>query len=453
MIPALHIAAETRRKERLARDTVAGSLLQAEAQQERLNVNTLIDRDRAIERAEAIDAMVEAGTDPGPLAGVPVALKDLIDHAGRPTKCGSSFYSEVPDRSARVVERLEQAGAVIVTRTGLHEFAYGFNSENEWFGPVRNPLDPELSTGGSSGGSAAAVAGEQVPVAIGTDTGGSVRVPAALCGIYGLKVTHGRVPLTGVFPLASSLDTVGPLARTIDDLSLAYLAIAGYDASDPWSVDQPVVRPGSARPDLQGLRIGLPVAWLDRGPVTDQVAEAFAEAVAAIRGMGATVQELHDPVLAPPGHIAELAGGEIAALHRRWKSEGKQYGTEVSARLDAALDVDLDAYVEANRWRAEVRQHAAAAFFRFDLLLTPTTGATRKTIGVDAIETSTGQHHHRTVLSWFTALVNTIGAPALAAPLTSDQTPPPSLQLIGPWWTEHRLLEVGATLAETGITH
>lgn len=451
MISATHVAAQIRRGERTARDTVAGSLLQAEAQQERLNINTLIDGERALERADEIDRQVEAGEDPGPLAGVPVALKDLIDHAGRVTTCGSEFYRETPERSATVVERLEGAGAIIVSRTGLHEFAFGFNSENAWFGPVRNPLDPELSAGGSSGGSAAAVAAEQVPLAIGTDTGGSVRVPAALCGVYGLKVTHGRVPLTGVFPLAGSLDTVGPIAADLDDLTTAYHVMAGHDPRDPWSVDQPIVRSGGARPDLQGMRFGLPVAWLDNGPVTDEVVEAFASVVAAIRGLGATVDELDDPVLSPPGLITDLAGGEIAAIHRAWKQEGRAYGEEVDTRLDPALEVDVDRYVAANRWRAEVRQHAAAAFSRFDLLLTPTTGATRKVIGVDTIETATGEHHHRAVLSWFTALVNTIGSPALALPIPSDRRPPPSLQLLGPWWNEHRLLEVGATLAKAGI--
>ncbi|MDH5295486.1 MAG: amidase, partial [Acidimicrobiia bacterium] len=286
MISAAHIAAEVRRGERSARDTVAGALTQADAQQERLNINTFIDRERAIERAEEIDRMVEAGRDPGPLAGVPVAVKDLIDHAGRVTTCGSKFYNEVAETTAPAIERLERAGAIMVTRTGLHEFAYGFSSENHWFGPVRNPLDPELSPGGSSGGSASAVAAEQVPVAIGTDTGGSVRVPAALCGIYGLKVTHGRIPLTGVFPLAASLDTVGPLAATVGDLALAYQAMAGHDPSDRWSAVQPVVTPGGARPDLGGLRVGIPAAWVDTAPITDSVADAFAEAVAAMRGLG-----------------------------------------------------------------------------------------------------------------------------------------------------------------------
>ena len=205
-----------------------------------LNAFTLVDGDRALQRAADLDASLATGADPGPLAGGPVALKDLIDHAGRPTTCGSGFYREVPDRSATVVERIEAAGGVVIGRTGLHEFAFGFSSENDWFGPVRNPWDPATSPGGSSGGSAVAVAAGCAPLAVGTDTGGSVRVPAALGGIAGLKVTHGRIPLRGVFPLAASLDTVGPLARSAADLGLLYRVMAGDDPRDPWSSPRPV---------------------------------------------------------------------------------------------------------------------------------------------------------------------------------------------------------------------
>lgn len=451
MISATRIAAEVRRGERSARDTVAGALTMAQAQQDRLNITTLIDADAALARAEEIDGRVKRGEDPGALAGVPIALKDIIDHTGRETTCGSRFYRHTPEASATVVDRLEAAGGVIVTRTGLHEFAYGFSSENHWFGPVRNPLDPSLSPGGSSGGSAAAVAADQVPLAIGTDTGGSVRVPAALCGVFGLKVTHGRVPLTGVFPLASSLDTVGPIAADVADLTVAYQVMAGHDASDPWSAPQPVVTPGGARPDLQGIRIGLPVAWLDGGPITDEVADAFTEAVARLRGLGATVEELDDPVITAPGMINELAGGEIAGVHRTWKAEGRSYGPEVDVRLDVALAVDLDTYTRAQAWRAGLKQHTALAFSRFDLLVSPATGATRKVIGEDTIVTSSGTHPYRLVLSWFSALVNSMGCPALVGPIPESGNPPASLQLIAPWWHEHRLLEVAATLEEAGV--
>jgi aspartyl-tRNA(Asn)/glutamyl-tRNA(Gln) amidotransferase subunit A len=450
--PAVQVAPAVRRGERSARDVVAGALVIAAAQQERLNVNVLIDEERALARAEQIDTQVAAGGDPGPLAGVPVALKDIVDHAGRTTTCGSSFYRSEPSRSATVVERLEAAGAVIITRTGLHEWAYGFSSENPWFGPVRNPLDPTLSPGGSSGGSAAAVAAGQVTIAVGTDTGGSVRVPAALCGVFGLKVTHGRVPLTGVFPLAASLDTVGPIAGSVADLALAYTVMAGHDPADPWSVDRPVVRPGAPRPDLRALRVGIPVEWLDRAPVTDEVAEAFAATVARLQALGASVVEIRDEGLAPPGMIQQLAAGEAGAVHRAWWGEGKPYGPEVGGRIERAVAVTLDEYVAAQAWRAGVRQRAAAAFAGCDVIATPATGATRKPIGVDTIDTPDGTQHYRSVLSWFTGLVNSMGCPALVGPTAgSAAPPPPALQLVAPWWEEHRLLELAATLESEGV--
>lgn len=445
------VAGEVRRGERLARDAVAGALTLAEAQQERLNTATLIDGPRALARADEIDRLVAEGTDPGPLAGVPIALKDLIDHAGRPTRCGSAFYESVPDRSATVVERLEEAGAVIVSRTGLHEFAFGFSSENPWTGPVRNPLDSELSPGGSSGGSAAAVGGGQVPIALGTDTGGSVRVPAALCGVFGLKVTHGRLPLTGVFPLAPSLDTVGPIAATVDDLSLAYRVMAGFDPLDPWSRDEPLVESHGARPDLKGLRVGIPVRWLDDAPVVEPVAVAFAEAMAALQSLGAVVDEIEDEELVPTAMIGTISAAEAATVHRAWFEEGRAYGAEVAARLRAAMDVTLDDYVAACAWRSGMRGRAAAAFRQVDVIATPTTAAVRKPIGVDEIDVAGESIHYLKPLSVFTALVNVIGCPAIVGPLPSDGVPPASLQLVGPWWREHRLLDVAATLEREGV--
>lgn len=451
MTSATRLAAEIRRGERSAVDAVGAAIVAATRDQERFNACTLVDADRALARAEEIDRRVAAGQDPGPLAGVPVALKDLIDHAGRVTTCGSAFYRETADRSATVVERLENAGAVIVARTGLHEFAYGFSSENQWFGPVRNPFDPSLSPGGSSGGSAVAVAAGHVPVAIGTDTGGSIRVPAALCGVFGLKVTHGRVPLTGVFPLAPSLDTVGPLALRVEDLTLVYRVIAGHDPVDPWSAPRPVIAPQGPRPDLRNLRLGLPVRWVDTAPVTQDVAEAFTRATAALESLGARIEELHDDLLVPPGPTLELVGAEAAAVHRRWLAEGKPYGDEVRRRLERAVEVTVDQYVAASARRAELRHRVEAAFGRFDLLIMPATGATRKPIGVETIPTLDGERHYREVLSWFTSLVNVLGCPALAGPLPSASRPPPSLQLVAPRWQEHRLLEVAATLVEAGI--
>ena len=224
----------------------------------------------------------------GQLAGVPIAVKDIIHHAGHTTTCGSKFYRHAATDSATVIKRLEAAGAVIMGRTGLHEFAFGFSSENPWHGAVLNPWNRSTSPGGSSGGSAAAVAAGIVPVALGTDTGGSIRVPAGLCGIYGLKSTHGRVPITGVFPLIESLDTVGAFATNIGDLAATYRVLAGYDNADPWSVPDSVAVP---RPisRLGGLRVGIPQPWVDSAPMEPDVRRAFDHAVAALEGIGASV--------------------------------------------------------------------------------------------------------------------------------------------------------------------
>ena len=226
--PLTDLAAAIRRREVTAREATAHYLDRSRRLQPELNAYTEI-ADGALEKADAIDEEIRLGHDPGPLGGVPIAIKDLIDQNGVTTTCGSGFYRHRAERSATVVRRLEDAGAIIIGRTGLHEFAFGFSSENDWFGPVRNPWDTDTSPGGSSGGSAVAVAAGLTAGAIGTDTGGSVRVPAALCGVTGLKVTHGRVPLTGVFPLASSLDTVGPLGRTAEDVEALYEVMAGHD--------------------------------------------------------------------------------------------------------------------------------------------------------------------------------------------------------------------------------
>lgn len=450
MLNAATIAAEVTRGQLSARDVVGGALTTAKAQQGRLNVNTLIDDERALARADEIDRLVAAGTDPGPLAGVPIALKDLIDHEGRVTTCGSGFYRHTATESAEVVRRLETAGAVITTRTVLHEFAYGFSSENHWTGPVRNPLDPTLSCGGSSGGSAAAVAARQVPVAIGTDTGGSVRVPAAMCGIFGLKVTHGRIPITGVFPLAPSLDTVGPLATTVADLATTYSVMAGYHRDDPWSAPVPTVSGSANRRDLRGVRIGIPVPWVDENPVSEDVAQSFPAAIGRLRDLGAEVDEFVDETVTARPEIGVLAGGEIARIHRRWVEEGREYGPEVAERLRGALAVTIDEYMEAAQWRAMARQRALAAFGRFDFLATPTVGTTRKVIGSDTVETADGTRPYRPVVSCFTALVNHLGCPAIVGPLPGGN-PPPSLQLIGAPWSEHRLLEVAAVLEREAV--
>ena len=433
-----------------ALDAVGAALERAETSQADLNAFTLIDREGALRRAATIDELVRGGADPGPLAGVPVAIKDLVDQAGLPNTRGAAFEAPVPDRSATIVERIERAGAVIVGRAGLHEFAYGFTSENEHFGPVRNPWDPALSPGGSSGGSGAAVASGVVPLAIGTDTGGSVRVPAALCGIVGLKVTHGRVPLTGVYPLAAALDTVGPMARTVADAAALYLAVAGDDPADPWSAPRSVSAP-ERDAALAELSVGVPVEWAYQMSTSD-VERSFQAVIEALRTAGAHVEEFSDPRLTENEAADRAAGVEAAAVHRaRWLAEPERYGSLVATRLRAAMEVPAADLVAATEWAAATRHSLERRFTQFDVMITPTVGGTVKRIGDEDMDIDGTAVFHRRVLAAFTAPLNRIGVPALALPLPSDSKPPVSIQLIGPAWGEARLLEIGSALESAGI--
>ena len=431
---------------RTAREVVESYLEIAAAKNPDLNAFTELDPVGALRQADLVDAGSRAGS----LAGVPIALKDLIDHAGHVTTAGSAFYRNEATASAPVVERLEAAGAIIMGRTGLDEFAYGGTSENPWFGVVRNPWDRNLSPGGSSGGSAAAVSAGMAPAAIGTDTGGSVRVPAALCGVVGLKVTHGRVPLTGVFPFAGSMDTVGPLATTCADARLLYRAMKGFDRSDPWS--DPRDPPGRRLNSLDRIRVALPQAWLEWVPTSDAIRTSFETFCDGLREAGPSVEPLGEEALVPDPIRMALSSAEAAAVHRQWiEDPDKPYGPEVRERVKAAILTTTDEHTRALRWKAGLVQTARMVFSEYDLILTPTVGHNRKTIGVDGIVVGGKRHWTGNVMGGFTSPVNVLGCPAISLPLADDWTPPPAVQLIAPWWEEELLLDVGEELERTGL--
>lgn len=448
-VSATDISQSVRNGDVSATAIAAAALDAMEEAQPALNTYISIDRTASMQRAEEIDRLVAEGTDPGPLAGVPVAIKDLIDQAGQTTTAGSRFYREVPSESATCISLLEEAGAVMVGRTGLHEFAFGFSSENQWFGPVRNPWDPKTSPGGSSGGSAVAVAAGLTPLAIGTDTGGSVRVPAAMCGTYGLKVTHGRVSLRGVVPLAGSVDTVGPFARSVQDLRAVYEVIAGYDDRDPWSAP-PAITASVDRPTSR-LRIGIPQPWVSSAPMTKEVQTAFSVACGLIQDLGHVVVPITIPDLVPPGMITQALYPEAAEVHRAWWESSQPYGEEIAKRLSAAFKLSSTDLIAAERWRAGLRNSVAAAFEHVDLLITPAVAAHRKEIGVDKIVTATGPISYRPAVSWFSGLVNQLRLPAVVGPLAQAGSPPPSIQFIGPSWSEGFLLDVMKNLEEAEV--
>ncbi|MDX1468032.1 MAG: amidase [Acidimicrobiia bacterium] len=408
------------------------ALQSAHASQPRINAFTLVEDGEALAAAEKVDALINSGRYAGPLAGVPIAVKDLIDHEGRVTTCGSAFYREEATTSATCISRLERAGATIIGRTGLHEWAFGFSSENPHFGPVRNPWDPSTSPGGSSGGSGAAVAAGITPIAIGTDTGGSVRVPAALCGVFGLKVTHGRVPLDGVFPLVPSADTVGPIANSVDGIDLAYRTMSGDDTPQP--------EPGP-------MTVGVPAPWTDEAPMESEIGDAFEATIASLSDVGHRVVPIRLEGAIPNRNLVYSIADEVTAIHREFRAAGKPYGEDVARRLDEAEGVTESQKKEASDWRLMIKERFGDAFTRVDLLVTPTVPARRKAIGEEMI----GGRHHRAVLSYFTALVNQALHPAIAMPLARSGSPPASLQAIGPMGSEAQLIGFARGLESEGV--
>ena len=264
-------------------------------------------------------------------------------------------------------------------------------------------------------------------------------------------MTHGRIPLTGVFPLAASLDTVGPLARTVDDLRAIYEVMAGHDPADPWSAPRPVSST-EAEASLEGLRIGVPQPWVEEAPMSESVKEAFAATLDRLEGLGARVGEIREPYLYPTRELGDLINGEVAAVHRAWLTDpDRPYGPEVAERLAKALEVTLGDYVAAQQWRNGLRHAVGRVFQQVDVLVTPATGATRKEIGVPTISVGDHPRSYRLVLSWFSSLVNHMGAPAMALPLAFLPPPAPALQMIGPWWAEEQLLRLGSLLEREGL--
>ena len=391
------IAASVRAGERSARAVLAVSLDRVRELEGDLHCFNEVTVEAAEADADAVDRMVRAGLDPGPLAGVPVALKDNLCTVGIPTTCSSKILAGwLPPYDATVVSRLRDAGAVAIGKTNLDEFAMGSSTENSAFGPTRNPWDLGRVPGGSSGGSAAAVAAGMVPLAFGSDTGGSIRQPAALCGIVGVKPTYGVVSRYGLIAFASSLDQIGPFAITVADAALGLEVIAGHDPMDSTSLDRPAPSLLATLDEgVSGLRVGIVADFLSAGSECGDAVVAAAEALAAA---GAKVDQVRIPelllglpayyVIAPAEASSNLSrydgvryglrvdGPDAETMNARTRGEG--FGAEVKRRImmgTYALSAGYyDAYYgQAQKARTLVIRAFEAAYRDFDVLLTPTT--------------------------------------------------------------------------------
>ncbi len=372
--------------------------------------------------AQAAEAAEEiaAGRYRGPLHGIPVSLKDLIETRGIRTTCGSRILAtHVPARDAAVAARLREAGAILIGKTALHEFAYGVTTDNPHFGPTRNPWHVGRIPGGSSGGSGAAVAAGLGPASLGTDTGGSIRIPAALCGVVGLKPSYGRVSRHGVFPLAWTLDHVGPLTRTVEDAALVLQAIAGADPGDPTTLGQDVPDFGAAvhRP-VRGLRVGAPADAYHR-VMAEDVRAAFEEALGVLRGLGIQLGEVRfpRPVEASIAHTAILMS-EASSVHERWLRERPEdYGEDTRARLRRGQFVTATHYLRAQRTRALVREEVDGLLgASCAALVMPTTPCVAPAIGEETALVGGARYDVRDALTRMTRLGNLLGLPAITVP-------------------------------------
>jgi aspartyl-tRNA(Asn)/glutamyl-tRNA(Gln) amidotransferase subunit A len=415
-------------------------LERAEALNPTLNALLLIDHEGALAAARRADEERSAGRVRGPLHGVPVALKDLFDTAGVRTTAGSKHFADrVPAEDAHTVSRLREAGAVIIGKLNLHEWALGVTTANPHWGTCRNPWDLDRIPGGSSGGTGAAIAAGIVPAGTGSDTGGSIRIPAALCGVTGLKPTYGRCSLRGVIPLSWTLDHVGPLARTAEDCALLLQVMAGYDPLDPHSENVPV-------PDftagigggVRGLRIGIPSNhFFDN--CDPEVAGAVEAAAKTLEGLGAKLTSV--PV--PEAGTATAQNGAIliadaAAYHReRLEHARDAFGADVLWLLDIGAKTPATAFALALDFRRAFRRWLERELFAgVDLLLHPTTPVPAPPIAEGGAATNT--------LIQNTSPWNIAGAPVLALPcgFTSSGLPI-GMSMVGAFWNEATLLRAG----------
>jgi aspartyl-tRNA(Asn)/glutamyl-tRNA(Gln) amidotransferase subunit A len=413
-----------------------------------LNAFITVTADAARAQAEQAAREIAAGRYRGPLHGIPLSLKDLIDTRGIRTTSGSRILTDhVPAHDATVAARLREAGAVLVGKTALHEFAYGVTNNNAHFGPTGNPWGPDRIPGGSSGGSAAAVAAGLGAASIGTDTGGSIRIPAALCGVVGLKPSYGRVSRYGVFPLSWSLDHPGPLTRSVEDAAIVLQAIAGPDPHDRTTAEQTVPDfRAAARRDVRGLRVGLVDDRYHR-QMEHGVRIAFEAALEVLRGAGLRLEPMIVPH-ATEAFVAQLAiiQAEAASVHERWLRDRPQdYGPEILERLRQGQFVTATQYLRAQKVRALVLDEYSELFTRLDALVLPSVPAVAPRIGQAVVDLDGEAVETRALMTRFSRLFNFVGAPALSVPcgFGADGLPA-GLQIAGRPMDEETVIAIGA---------
>ena len=415
-----------------------------------LNAFITVMEESALTCAQKVDQELARGIDRGLLHGIPIAVKDLFTQGIRTTGGSRIFADFVPEYDSAVVEKLALAGAVLVGKTGMHELAYGITSGNPHYGFVRNPWDLERIPGGSSGGSGSAVAAGLVTMAMGSDTGGSIRIPASFCGVVGLKPTFGRVSRYGSFPLSFTLDHMGPLARSVREAALTLNVLAGYDRRDPSSQRRPSedFLPNESA-SIRDLRIGLPENYYFDS-VAPEVVESVRRVAKIAESLGARVSNVRIPDIQAINTVARLILlSEASALLEPHLARRGDFGKDVLFLLDQGRLIPATSYVNAQRLRRVFINEFLPVWKQVDCLLTPTTPSTAPRIGQSTLQFGGLEEDVRIATTRLVRAINALGFPALSIPGGLDSNGLPiGLQIIGPPFQEARILRVGAALED-----
>jgi aspartyl-tRNA(Asn)/glutamyl-tRNA(Gln) amidotransferase subunit A len=443
---------------KLSSHEVTRSCLHRIAQwQPRLNAFMALEAEQALKAADEADAAQAKGNAKGVLHGVPLAHKDMYYEAGKVVTCGSKIRRDfVATTTSTALQRIKDAGTVRLGTLQMAEFAYGPTGHNAHYGPVRNPWNVDHITGGSSSGSGSAVAARLTFAALGSDTGGSVRMPAHFCGVTGLKTTVGRVSRAGAMPLSQSLDTVGPLAQSAEDCALLMGLMAGADPHDPTAADLPVPDyVAAAKGSLKGLRIGVPTAfYVD--DLDSEVGRVLDETVATLQREGAEIVKVELPDQRQLSSASQLVlAVEAAAFHKRWMIERlEDYGAQVRMRLENGLAVSAITYLEAMRWRGPALSAHNAAVAGVDAVIAPVSPIPAPTIAESDVGGGPGAEAVIQRLTRFTRPVNYLGVPSLSIPSGFTKSGlPVGLQLIGRSFDEATLLRIGAAFQRATDFH
>lgn len=412
---------------------------------------TDVTRARALSEAQAVDRARAEGQPLGPLAGVPYAVKNLYAIAGFSTRAGSKISAADPPAQddALLVTRMAAAGAVLLGALNMGEYAYDFTGENAHYGPSRNPLDTTRMTGGSSGGSAAAVAAGFVPVSLGSDTNGSIRVPAAFCGLYGLKPTYGRLPRSGTFPFCDSLDHVGPFARSVADLARVYDALQGHDASDPVCARRPIA---PVSPEIAKGHAGLSIAVAGGYFRADAEPGALAALDRAAKALGAQ-DEVDIPRVAEARAAAFLiTNAEGSALHlERLRRRPADFDPDTRDRFLAGALLPASWYIAAQRFRRVFEGTMAEVLARADVILAPSAPTSAPLLGQKTLSIGGKDVPLRAHMGIYTQPISFVGLPVAAVPIREAGALPYGVQVIAAPWREDLCLRVAASLEAAGL--